>query len=103
MSEGGKIACGVPLGSILGPLLFNLYLLPLAQIMQNNSIFYNNYADNKQICIALSTDNYCPIDSLNKYIQQNNEWMCHNFLQLNKDKIEIIVFSAKEERFRNAY
>ncbi len=99
-SELTKMTCGVPQGSILGPLLFNIYMLPLAQIMKNNKICYHNYADDTQIYITISPGDYDPIQVLSNCIEQVNDWMCQNFLQLNKDKTEVIVFGAKEERLK---
>jgi hypothetical protein len=93
-----KMTCGVPQGSILGPLLFNLYMLPLGHILKNNKIGYHNYADDTQIYIALSPNDYSPIDNLRQCIEQINSWMRQNFLQLNKDKTEIIVFGANDKR-----
>lgn len=97
-SEQMTMTCGVPQGSILGPLLFNIYMLPLSQILQKKNIAYHSYADDTQIYIALSPKDYGPIDSLCQCIEQINTWMCHNFLQLNKNKTEIIVFGSHDKR-----
>ncbi|MDG2555425.1 reverse transcriptase domain-containing protein, partial [Vibrio parahaemolyticus] len=93
-----KITCGVPQGSILGPLLFNIYMLPLAQIMEYHNISYHTYADDTQLYITVSPDDYSPLYLLNKCIDEINTWMCQNFLQLNTEKTEIVVFGPKEQR-----
>uniref|UniRef100_A0A3B3DKG4 Reverse transcriptase domain-containing protein n=1 Tax=Oryzias melastigma TaxID=30732 RepID=A0A3B3DKG4_ORYME len=97
-SEPIEITCGVPQGSILGPLLFNIYMLPLAQVIKNNNISYHSYADDTQIYIRLTPGDRGPVQALGKCIEDINDWMCHNLLQLNKNKTEVIVFGAKEKR-----
>ncbi len=98
------MTCGVPQGSILAPLLFSLYMLPLSQIMRKNQIAYHSYADDTQIYLALSPNDYSPIDSLCQCIDEINSWMCQNFLQLNKEKTEVIAFGNKDEVLKvNAY
>ncbi|KAL0150468.1 hypothetical protein M9458_054285 [Cirrhinus mrigala] len=82
----------------------NLYMLPLSQIMSKNQIAYHSYADDTQIYLSLSPNDYSPIDSLCQCIDEINSWMCQNFLQLNKEKTEVIAFGSKEEVLKvNAY
>ncbi len=96
-SKWTSMTCGVPQGSILAPLLFSLYMLPLSQIMRKNQIAYHSYADDTQIYLALSPNDYSPIDSLCQCIDEINSWMCQNFLQLNEEKTEVIAFGNLEK------
>ncbi len=68
--------------------------------MRNNQITYHSYADDAQIYLALSPNDYSPIDSLCQCIDEIKSWMCQNFLQLNKEKTEdeMQLFSGVNKR-----
>lgn len=48
-----KFTCRVPQGSNIGPLLFNIYMLLLDEIVEYYNISYRSYADDTHLCICV--------------------------------------------------
>ena len=83
---------GVPQGSVLGPVLFNIYVSSLSSVFKNLGTLSSSYADDTNTRIKLSLQfQYhnisCRIPQLLKDV---NKWMGSHFLKLNTDKTKII-------------
>ena len=94
-STASHLTCGVPQGSVLGPVLFTTYMAPLADIIRQHGLNYMFYADDSQIYFTATSSSPDDIhNSAQKCIRHIRDWMLVNRLKLNDDKTEVINFSS---------
>lgn len=97
VSESARLKYGVPQGSVLGPLLFTLYMAPLCDILRQHSISFHCYADDTQIYISFRPQDVSLACVLaENCIRDVRTWMAQNFLCLNDSKTEVIVFGSRQ-------
>ena len=98
-SDWAKINCGVPQGSILGPLFFLIYINDLPTIVNgdNNIVFYADDAS-----IVLTDSNRAELNlNVNGVIKIIINWFKNNLINLNFTKTQYLEFRCPKHHTVN--
>ena len=98
-SSWKEILSGVPQGSVLGPLLFNLFLNDIYFFVENDNL--HNYADDNTLSIV-DVEIEEIINRLEANINILNSWFIDNAMVLNGDKCQFIIIESSRSELSRA-
>ena len=100
-SDPMTLTQGMPQGSVLGPILYTLFMSPLEDMCRSHGILYHRYADDTQNYHTFSPntpgDEESCINTFNCCTNDIRIWMRTNFLKLNDDKMEFIIMGTPQQ------
>lgn len=98
VSEWSSNTYGVPQGSVLGPLLYSLYVLNLK--LANLRARYFTFADDT-VLVYTGTDEITLANLINNDLKNYLKWLFSNKLKINIEKTSYIIFKQKNKSVNN--
>jgi len=89
-------ASGVPQGSVLGPILFGMYVSPICDVISQHNVQYHQYADDMQLYVSLNPTDFGTLSDIESCASDVSRWFIENELLLNSTKTEAVVFGTSQ-------
>ena len=97
-SCSSDVLYGVPQGSVLGPLLFSLYVRQLGIIIERHGLRRQLFADDTGLYDSVQPNSdsvSVAVQNMELCCQEIKQWMASNKLMLNDDKSEVLLCGSK--------
>ena len=97
LSDAAEVVYGVPQGSILGPLLFLIFINDLPLYIQSTSTYVDLYADDPYFYCS-SHDKLVLERNLQASLDCLQRWCYENGMVLNTDKTKVMLITSRQKR-----
>ena len=98
-SAFAPVHSGVPQGSVLGPMIFTMYIKPLSAIIDSHSIIHHSFADDLQLQLSAPSYRISELlHSMQSCICDVKAWVTANMLKLNGNKTELMLVTSKRTK-----
>ena len=94
-SDLNTVKCGVPQGSILGPLLFLLYVNDI--VYSSETLKFILYADDTSVFYSKKNPSLA-FNTLNIELEKITKWLVANKLSINVKKTNYTIFKARQKK-----
>ena len=86
-------------GSVLGPILFTMYIKPFSAIVDSHSIIHHSFSDDLQLQMSAPTDRISELlHSMQSSISDVKAWATATLLELIDNKTELMLVTSKRTK-----
>ncbi|KAF7253219.1 hypothetical protein EYD10_00056 [Varanus komodoensis] len=89
-----QLCHGVPQGSVLSPLLFNIDMKPLGEVIRRFELWCHQYADDTQLYLSFTSTPGEVVAVLSQCLTEVMGWMRASKLSLDPDKTEVLLMNG---------